>query len=119
PGQRPGPDPDGIEKYGQARARATVEVRAPRGEREEMEMRIDQSGEHGGPLAVDAFRPPTGEPSEGGTRAHGEHPSAAHGDRLGEGARRVQGHDPRVLEEPRGTAQSDDGSGFASLTFIS
>jgi len=118
-GQRRRAPPDQREELLHAARRRAVEVHPARGQGEEVEVRIDQPGQHRRAPAVDPLGGGSGEPVEARRRAQREHPPAAHRDRLRDGPARVEGHDPRVLEQPVGTIQSEDGSGFASLTFIS
>jgi hypothetical protein len=79
--------------------------------------------QHRRPPAVDALGPRAGERAELRRGAEGEDATAADGDRLGDRPARVERQHPRVLEEPVGAGrsgrQSEDGSGFASFTFIS
>jgi len=102
-----------------ALGRRAVEVHPARGEGEEVEVRIDQAGQHRRAPAVDPLGGAPGERPQARRRADREHPPAAHRDRLRDPPAGPEGHDPRVLEQPVGTIQSEDGNGFASLTFIS
>jgi hypothetical protein len=111
--------PDQREQLLHAARRRTVEVHPARGQGEEMEVRIDEAGQHGRAPAVDPLGGGRGERPDARRRAQREHSPGADRDRLRDPPPRVEGHDPRVLEEPVGTVQSEDGSGFASLTFIS
>jgi len=101
-----------------ARPRA-VEVRRARGEGMEVEMRVDEPREDGRPPAVEALGPTAGEPRDLGLRADRQDAPAGDGERGGGGSVRVERHDPRVLEQPVGGGQSEEGSGFASFSFIS
>jgi hypothetical protein len=89
------------------------------GEREEMEMRIDEAREHDRATTVDALDVPPGERPEHGAVTDRENAAGTDGDRTRGGRVPIEGHHPRPIEEPVRGAQSEDGSGFASLTFIS
>src|SRR5204862_2717238 len=78
---------------------ARVEVQVARGETEEMEMRVDQAGQHGRARTVDPGRARS-------CRARAERDDATAGDRdrRRDRAPRVARQDPRALE--------DDGDGI-------
>jgi len=118
-GQALGARAHGGEELPDARDGRAVEVHVPGGHGEEMEVGIDQPRNHGGAAAVEHFRVPPDEPAERSAGADTEHPATADGDRLRDRLARVERHDPRIVEEPGGRRQSEDGSGFASFTFIS
>ena len=82
-------------------------------------MRVDEPREDGRPAAVEAFGAPAGEPGHLDPRADRQDAPADNGERGGGGSMRVERHDPRVLEQPVGGGQSEEGSGFASFSFIS
>jgi hypothetical protein len=83
-----------------------------------MEMRIDHPGDDRGAPAVDPLRITAGGARDGGRLADGEDARAVDRERRGDGTPRVTRQDAAVLEEIA-DGQSDDGSGFASLSFIS
>ena len=88
------------------------------GQPEEMEMGIDEPGQHGGALAVDDPRARTEARAHCGGRSERHHTAVREADRFGGWGPRV-GADARVEEIESGRVQSDDGSGFASFSFIS
>jgi hypothetical protein len=123
-------DPVPVVRPGRARAhrrqhvghpaeRGAVEMRLARGEREEMEVRIDQTGKHRRPRAVDATARATGHAAHVGRASDRQDAAAADRDRACRRRTGVECHDPGALEYPGIVRQSDDGSGFASLSFIS
>ena len=95
----------------------TVEVRVARGEREEMQVRIDQARQDRRAGAVDPLRPRARRARRGPPIADRDDTRADDRQRRRVRASRDAGTNARVLEEVAG--QSDDGSGFASLSFIS
>jgi hypothetical protein len=87
--------------------------------RKEVQVRIDQPRQHGRSSTVDALGPGTDTVAQGSARgAELEDPSRPHRDRAG-GRPVAERPDAGVLEEPVGAGQSEEGSGFASFTFIS
>ena len=82
-------------------------------------MGVDQAGQNGRAATVDPFRPGVRETAELAASAEREDATAADRDRVRHRPARIERHDPRVLEQPVGARQSDEGSGFASFTFIS
>jgi len=110
---------DGGHDVGGGAKAVALEIRVPGREREEMQMRIDQPGQDDGAPAVDALGPRADEPAQVTTGPEREDAIAAERDRAGERPPRVERDDAGVLEQPGRRRQSDDGSGFASFTFIS
>jgi len=82
-------------------------------------MGVDEPREDGRPAAVEALGSAVSEPGDLGPRADRQDTAAGNGERGGGGSMRVERHDPRVLEQPVGGGQSEEGSGFASFSFIS
>ena len=102
---------------------AAVEVRLARGKGEKVEMRIDETGQNRRASAVDLLRARTSEAAERAARAEREDAALTDRDRCRPGPPRIERQHAGVLEEPVGVdrppAQSDEGRGFASFTFIS
>jgi len=94
-----------------------VEVRVTRRQREEVQVRIDQAGQDRRAAAVDALGPRAGGARRGPPIADRDDACADDRERRRLRASWDAGANARVLEEEAG--QSDDGSGFASLSFIS
>ena len=82
-------------------------------------MRVDETGKDRRAAAVHALRAAAGERLDLGPRPDRHHPPAGDGERRGPRTTRVERRHPRVLEQPVGGGQSDDGSGLASFSFIS
>ena len=96
-----------------------IEVRIAGREGEEVQVRIDHAWQHGGAATVDATYGAAGQPPQHARIVQPDDASTAHGHRVRVRQRRVAGHDPPALQNPGRPRQSDDGSGFASLSFIS
>ena len=90
-------------------------------QREEMEMRVDQPGENGRAATVDPLGARTDQIAQLGPRSDSEDGSVPERDGTCRRPTRIERDDPRVLEQPvcAARAQSDEGSGLASFTFIS
>jgi hypothetical protein len=99
--------------------RLAIQVRRARCEAEEVQVRIDQTGEHRRAAAVEPLGGGTREGPHVRRRPERQHTSAADGERARDRAVRVEGQDAGVLQQPVGARQSEDGRGLASLTFIS
>ena len=102
------------------RKRRAVEVRIAGRERRRGAGADRRRRQHRGATTVDATYAGR-RPARRSTRASSsaDDASTAHGHRVGARQRRVAGHDPPALQDPGRPRQSDDGSGFASLSFIS
>jgi hypothetical protein len=88
------------------------------GEPEEVEVRIDQPGQHGGARAVDDAAARAERATHRRCRSHGGHPAASKPDRGRDRRPRIDA-DAGVGEDEGRRDQSDDGSGFASFKRIS
>jgi hypothetical protein len=101
--------------------RGAVEMRVPCRQREEMEMGVDQPREDGRAAAVDALGARSHEIAQIASGPDAEDRPAPERDGTCRGPTRIERDDPCVLEQPvcGANAQSDEGSGLASFTFIS
>jgi hypothetical protein len=118
-GKLPRPRRDFREKRRDTPHLAEVELGVAGGQREEMEVRIDEAREERRAAAVEALDARPDEAAEIRRASDRLHAAGADHEARGDGARRVERQDPGVLEEPVGGRQSDEGSGFASFSFIS
>lgn len=109
----------GREHRGHRIERCEVQVGGTGRERVEVEVRIEEAGHDRRAAHVDPLGAGPGEGSHLGAAAHGHHPPITHRDRLRHRAAGVEGQHPCPFDEPVGARQSEDGSGFASFTFIS
>ena len=99
--------------------RPAVEMRFSGGERQQVQMRVDDPGQQRRTPAVEAADGASCGAPDVSRPPDCQHAAAAHGDGARTRCGGVQRHDPRVLENAGLVRQSDDGSGFASLSFIS
>src|SRR5262249_3110761 len=96
-----------------------VEMPAAGGQREEVQVWIDQPREERSAAAVHAASRAAGDAPDVRTAADRKHSAITYRDGGRPRDGRVERHDPRVRANTGGVRQSEDGSGFASFSFMS